>query len=76
LDPATVYIGEVGLNGEVRRVPQVERRLGEASRHGFTRALVPGRNADASEVTGIEVVAVDGLRAALAAATRTPARVA
>ena len=74
LDPATVYIGEVGLNGEVRRVPQVERRLGEAVRHGFTRALVPGRNAGTSEVTGIEVVPVDGLRTAIAAATRTAAR--
>lgn len=41
LDPTVVCIGEVGLNGEVRRVPQVERRLAEAARHGFARALIP-----------------------------------
>jgi DNA repair protein RadA/Sms len=36
-----VVVGEVGLAGEVRRVPGVERRLAEAARLGFTRALVP-----------------------------------
>ena len=36
-----VAIGEVGLAGEVRRVTGVERRLAEASRLGFTHALVP-----------------------------------
>jgi DNA repair protein RadA/Sms len=37
----TVVIGEVGLAGEVRRVAGVGRRLAEAARLGFTRALVP-----------------------------------
>jgi DNA repair protein RadA/Sms len=32
----------VGLLGELRPVPGVERRLGEAARLGFTRAIVPG----------------------------------
>jgi DNA repair protein RadA/Sms len=36
-----VVIGEVGLAGEVRRVPNVARRLAEAARLGFTKALVP-----------------------------------
>ncbi len=36
-----VAIGEVGLAGEVRRVTGVQRRLAEASRLGFTHALVP-----------------------------------
>ncbi|HEX5406041.1 MAG TPA: DNA repair protein RadA [Pseudonocardiaceae bacterium] len=36
-----VVIGEVGLAGEVRRVPNVARRLAEAARLGFKRALVP-----------------------------------
>lgn len=34
-------IGEIGLGGEVRRVAHVERRLVEASRMGFKRAIVP-----------------------------------
>ena len=36
-------IGEVSLSGDVRRVPNLGRRLAEAARLGFTTALVPGR---------------------------------
>jgi DNA repair protein RadA/Sms len=41
LPPDMVIIGEVGLAGEVRRVGSVGRRLSEAARLGFKRALVP-----------------------------------
>ena len=41
LPAGTVLLGEVGLAGEVRRVSGVGRRLAEAGRLGFTRALVP-----------------------------------
>jgi DNA repair protein RadA/Sms len=41
LPDGTVVIGELGLAGEVRRVPQIERRLSEAARRGFTRAIIP-----------------------------------
>jgi DNA repair protein RadA/Sms len=41
LPPHTVVLGEIGLAGEVRRVTGVGRRLAEAARLGFTRALVP-----------------------------------
>lgn len=36
-----VVLGEVGLAGEVRRVTGASRRVAEAARLGFTRALVP-----------------------------------
>lgn len=36
-----VFIGEVGLTGEVRRVQQLERRLQEAVQMGFTQAVIP-----------------------------------
>ena len=36
-----VVIGEIGLTGEVRRIGGLSRRLAEAARLGFTRALVP-----------------------------------
>jgi len=36
-----VAIGELGLSGEVRRVSQLERRLIEAHRLGFKRAVIP-----------------------------------
>ncbi|NUT52652.1 MAG: DNA repair protein RadA, partial [Saccharothrix sp.] len=34
-------VGEVGLSGELRRVNGVGRRLTEAARLGYTKALVP-----------------------------------
>ena len=42
---SVVAIGEVGLAGEVRRVPGVARRLAEAERMGFRRAIVPAGTA-------------------------------
>ena len=36
-----VVCGELGLGGEVRQVSQCDRRLAEALRLGFTRAIVP-----------------------------------
>lgn len=41
LPEGTIVLGEVGLAGEVRRVPGVGRRLAEAARLGFNRAIVP-----------------------------------
>jgi len=36
-----IALGEIGLAGELRRVPGTERRLSEAARLGFTEAVVP-----------------------------------
>lgn len=41
IDEKAVVIGEVGLAGEIRSVSQLERRLAEAARLGFTKAVVP-----------------------------------
>jgi DNA repair protein RadA/Sms len=41
VDPRLVVVGEVGLSGELRSVSQLERRLNEAAKLGFTRAIVP-----------------------------------
>jgi DNA repair protein RadA/Sms len=41
VSPHLVAIGEVGLAGEIRRVPGVQRRLAEAERMGFRSAIVP-----------------------------------
>lgn len=40
----TVVCGEVGLAGEVRAISQVEMRLREAERLGFTRCILPRTN--------------------------------
>ncbi|HEU0130598.1 MAG TPA: DNA repair protein RadA [Mycobacteriales bacterium] len=62
-----VAIGEVGLAGDVRRVSAVARRLSEAARLGFTRALVPAGSA-VTAPAGLTVTEVDTLGRALAAA--------
>jgi len=58
-----VAIGEVGLGGEVRRVPGLPRRLAEAARMGFRRALVPRGPTPA--VTGLEIIEVADVAHAL-----------
>ncbi|MCL4538070.1 MAG: DNA repair protein RadA [Bacteroidetes bacterium] len=44
VDSGTLVIGEVGLAGEVRSVSQIERRVQEAAKLGFKRAIVPHAN--------------------------------
>jgi DNA repair protein RadA/Sms len=65
-----VAIGEVGLLGELRAVSGLERRLREAARLGFSRAIVPAHSRDHSTpvVDGMEVRGVATLRDALEAA--------
>lgn len=45
-----VFIGEVGLGGEIRPVSQIDRRLAEAAKLGCTRAFVAERAAPANAV--------------------------
>jgi DNA repair protein RadA/Sms len=59
-----VAVGEVGLGGEIRQVGQTARRLSEAARLGFVRAVVP---ASVAPVAGIDIVAVRDVGEALAA---------
>jgi len=66
LSPRLVAVGEVGLAGEVRRVPNVARRLAEASRLGFTHALVPPDSGKLPD--GIRVLEVPDVASALNAA--------
>jgi len=64
-DPEMVAMGEVGLSGEIRAVPQLERRLSEAARLGFRRAIVPYTSARHIQVKDIEIVPVTTLRKAI-----------
>jgi len=67
--PGTVAVGEVGLLGELRAVAGIERRLREAARLGFGRAIVPRPARGASPaVPGMQIVEVGTLRDAIRAA--------
>ena len=45
-----IFIGEVGLGGELRAVSQLEKRLAEAAKLGFKSAMVPKRSLDGIKV--------------------------
>ena len=61
----TVAIAEIGLLGELRSVGGLERRLREAARLGFTRALVPPGRGAPPAIPGIALVTVRTVREAL-----------
>lgn len=65
LPAKTVVVGEVGLAGEIRRVPNLGRRLQEAARMGYTNAIVPA--GEQIDVDGMAVRHVSTLGEALAA---------
>jgi DNA repair protein RadA/Sms len=77
VEPGTVAVGEVGLLGELRVVGGLERRLREAARLGFRRAIVPVSRGKTVRVPGLDVIAVatlrDAIRAALATGPGSPA---
>ncbi len=52
LRPQTIVFGEVGLAGDVRAVSQVDTRLREAFRLGFTAAVLPKKNYERLEGHG------------------------
>lgn len=62
----TVFIGEVGLAGEIRGVPQIESRLNESEKIGFRRAVIPAVNArDLSRIGDLEIAPARTLDQAL-----------
>ena len=61
-------MGEVGLAGEVRAVPQAERRLNECLRLGFRNVVLPKGNLRGMRVPeGVQVYPADTVLDAIAA---------
>jgi len=54
-----VFLGEVGLGGEIRPVAAVERRLSEAARQGFRRVFLSARSR--VSLPGLDLVGMDGI---------------
>lgn len=62
----TVVFGEVGLSGEVRAVSQMEARLKEAEKLGFSRAIIPVARGNAGKKpkrlqTNLKIVEIEHL---------------
>lgn len=65
-DPRDVFIGEIGLTGEIRRVSRIEQRIHEAAKLGFSRAIISEKNLGGwTTPPGFEVVGVGSVAEAL-----------
>ena len=53
-----LFLGEVGLGGEIRPVAGVERRLAEAARQGFRRVFLSNRSTGSKD---LEVIGLEGI---------------
>ncbi|MBE6976093.1 MAG: DNA repair protein RadA [Ruminococcaceae bacterium] len=59
-------IGEVGLTGEIRSVSNMNQRLSEVARLGFTKCIIPKNGSDKLEIPkGLSVYRVRNIREAI-----------
>lgn len=61
----TVIIGEVGLSGEIRSVSNLDIRLLEAKRLGFTKAVIPAKSKISEKLNDMEIIRVRNIREAI-----------
>lgn len=67
VDSHTVIIGEIGLSGEIRAVNNIEKRIKEAQKLGFKKAIIPNSNKVEEKIQGIEIIKVKRLIDAISA---------
>lgn len=66
LRASDVFVGEVGLTGEVRRVSRVEQRIHETEKLGFCRMILPKRNLSGLSFSGaLQLIGVDTIQDAI-----------
>ncbi|MBQ8636953.1 MAG: DNA repair protein RadA [Clostridia bacterium] len=66
IPPDMIFVGEVGLNGELRNVSQLEKRISEASKLGFKCAVVPKQSIKGLKVPdGFSILGVKTLQEAI-----------
>jgi DNA repair protein RadA/Sms len=71
VDSQSVAVGEIGLNGEVRTVSQIEKRVQEAAKLGFQRIILPANNTKGVQRdSGIQIIGVERIEEAIEAMLR------
>ena len=58
----TVFIADVGLTGELKRVPSLETRLRELDRMGFKKAYVAPGSAKTIKTENLKIIEKERLR--------------
>jgi DNA repair protein RadA/Sms len=67
LSAGTLALGEMGLGGEIRSVPQIENRLKEAARLGCSQAIIPRLTGGIPKLGGVALRPVRSIADALKA---------
>jgi len=67
IDPLTIVLGEVGLAGETRAVSNLERRVAEGAKLGFTRAVIPRGKGVSQKMEGLDIIQVADVAGAMEA---------
>jgi DNA repair protein RadA/Sms len=62
LSRTTVFLGEVGLSGELRPVSRLEQRLKEAEKLGFKEAIIPDSEIKAGKLKLIKIKSLEQLK--------------
>ena len=61
-----IAIGELGLSGECRAVSNLEQRVKEAARLGFTKAVIPAKNIEKRNIdSNIELIPIHSIYEAI-----------
>ena len=58
-----IAFGEIGLSGEIRAVSHIDYRVKEAVRLGFTKIIIPKKNATPAldSIKGVEIIGVSNI---------------
>ena len=67
VDPDCVIIGEISLSGEIRNVSNLEKRIYEAQKLGFKKAIVPKLSKKLADNFSIEIIQAARLMDAITA---------
>lgn len=62
IDNGTVFIADVGLTGELKKVPSLEQRVRELDRMGFKKAYVARNSTKNIKVENLKVIEMDSLK--------------
>lgn len=64
--PDDIFVGEVGLTGEIRRVARIEQRVQESAKLGFKRVICPENNLGGWTIpASIQVIGINTVQEAL-----------
>ena len=61
-----IFVGEIGLSGEVRSVSMIENRVQEAKKLGFTACVIPSGCVErVKDIQGIKIISVSNVKEAI-----------